>query len=465
MSNRCANSLYLLVLVFMAGLALVLQHWGAPTFDSPAFNIGCDSIKGLDPGACKGDGAVYRVSMGLFLWFVFLTLGTLFGARKFHVGWWGLKCLLFLILIVGAFFIPNDVFGAGAGGVNGTLTSGSYGYAQFSRIVSALFLISQIVAFIDFAYHWNSTWVGKAYGQVDGEREVDDDAVDKRWLAAVLVSCGLMYSTVIAGIALLYVFYGGCTISAMFITLTTLAVIGFTVLQVTTADSDSSLLTSSVVSIYSVYLCWSAVNSNPETCNPGAAGSEDPGMIALGMVVAAFSLGWTCYSATASATTALAGPHASSVEAVQAAEKEDEESLSRPLNSATSNQLSRNVEHKMDKASADEVDVDVEDPGENGGDEDSPPGAAGGSTPDSKLWFFHVVMAAGSLYMAMLLTNWGTGSMDSSLSPSASGGAVIHSSSTGLAQMWVKIVSQWLAIAIYVWTLIAPRIFPNREFS
>ena len=82
--------------------------------------------------------------MGLFLWFVFLTCGTLFGSRKFHIGWWGIKAVLFIVLIVGAFFIPNDVFGAGTS-ADGSQTSGSYGYAQFSRVVSALFLISQIV--------------------------------------------------------------------------------------------------------------------------------------------------------------------------------------------------------------------------------------------------------------------------------------------------------------------------------
>ena len=74
MSNRCANSLYLLVLVFMAALAIVLQHWGAPSFDIYSFNVGCEQVPHLSQAACKGDGAVYRISMGLFLWFVFLPL-------------------------------------------------------------------------------------------------------------------------------------------------------------------------------------------------------------------------------------------------------------------------------------------------------------------------------------------------------------------------------------------------------
>jgi len=478
MSNRCANSIYLLIMILMAGLALVLQHWGAPTFDIYSFNVGCNNIPHLDEEACKGDGAVYRISMGLFLWFVFLTCGTLFGSRQFHIGWWGIKVLLFLVLIVGAFFIPNDVFGAGAS-ADGSQISGGYGYAQFSRVISALFLISQIVAFIDFAYHWNGSWVEKAYGGVDDD---ESELVDRRWLAGILACCALLLIMSVVGIALLYVFYGACSLSAVFITLTALAVVGFTVLQVTTADSDSSLLTSSVVAIYCVYLCWSSVNSNPASCNPGASGSDDPGMIALGMLVAAFSLGWTCYSATASATTVTSGSAAASEEAANASVADD---MSQPLNGgrgATTNKLSREIEHKADvgvsednkdsdaKEDAMERAEDIADVDEDDGGAVQP-GDAGGVQPDSRLWYFHVVMAAGALYMAMLLTNWGTGSVqdEPSTSPSASGSSggkvIVHSSSTGLAQMWVKIISQWLAIAIYVWTLIAPRCFPDRDFS
>merc|ERR1712166_467582 len=329
MSNRCANSLYLLVLVFASALALALQYWGAPTFNIYSFNVGCNRFPEMQ-GKCKGDGAVYRISFGLFLWFVFNTVGTLFGKRAFHVGWWALKSLLFLVLIVGAFFVPNEVFGAGFTNTTGAdglpLVPGSYGYAQFSRIVSALFLVSQIVAFIDFAYHWNYTWKNNAYG---GDDDEDSEVSNPKWLAGLVAAFSFNLILSLAGIVLLYLFYGACPISAFFITLTAISVIGFTCLQLSMPDSDSSLLTSSVVALYSVYLCWSAVNSNPNVlCNPAAAGSDDPEMIALSMFIAAFSLGWTCYSATASAVTVSEGPHAST----EVAKHEAEDELKRPLN-------------------------------------------------------------------------------------------------------------------------------------
>merc|ERR1712166_1184526 len=425
-----------------------------------------------------GDGAVYRISMGLFLWFVFLTAGTIFGKRSFHVGWWILKFLVFVIFIVGAFFLPNDVFGTGIG-VNSTQVAGSYGYAQFSRVISAFFLVSQIIAFIDFAYHWNYSWKNNAYGGTDNE---DSEVTNPKWLAGLVAAFSFNLLLTLTGIILLYVFYGGCAISSFFITLTAISVIGFTCLQLTMPDSDSSLLTSSVVALYSVYLCWSAVNSNPNIlCNPAAAGSDDPEMIALSMFIAAFSLGWTCYSATASAVTVSEGPHAST----EVAKHEAEDELKRPLNAPTSNKLRTSSEEVDEREHKSNTHSDVEEGGrkkrnddlsDDNDDEDdedaATPGSAGGVQPDSRLWFFHVIMAAGSLYMAMLLTNWGTGSLSApngtDSTPSSSGAVPSHvyiSNTTGLAQMWVKIASQWVAILLYTWTLIAPRVLPDREFD
>jgi hypothetical protein len=35
----------------------------------------------------------------------------------------------------------------------------------------------------------------------------------------------------------------------------------------------------------------------------------------------------------------------------------------------------------------------------------------------------------------------------------------------GQVSMWMLIVSQWIAMLLYLWTLVAPKIFPNRDFS
>lgn len=35
---------------------------------------------------------------------------------------------------------------------------------------------------------------------------------------------------------------------------------------------------------------------------------------------------------------------------------------------------------------------------------------------------------------------------------------------TSIPAMWVKISSSWVCLAIYLWTLVAPIVLPNREF-
>jgi hypothetical protein len=57
-------------------------------------------------------------------------------------------------------------------------------------------------------------------------------------------------------------------------------------------------------------------------------------------------------------------------------------------------------------------------------------------------------------YFAMILTNWATLQTDSSIS----------NPKTGSAAMWIQAAGQWIAIAIYLWSLIAPKLFPDREF-
>ena len=34
----------------------------------------------------------------------------------------------------------------------------------------------------------------------------------------------------------------------------------------------------------------------------------------------------------------------------------------------------------------------------------------------------------------------------------------------GVTAMWVKVVSEWLAVILYIWTLVAHKLFPDRDF-
>eukprot|EP00824_Muranothrix_gubernata_P012967 TRINITY_DN27232_c0_g1_i1.p1 TRINITY_DN27232_c0_g1~~TRINITY_DN27232_c0_g1_i1.p1 ORF type:complete len:412 (+),score=89.71 TRINITY_DN27232_c0_g1_i1:100-1335(+) len=67
--------------------------------------------------------------------------------------------------------------------------------------------------------------------------------------------------------------------------------------------------------------------------------------------------------------------------------------------------------------------------------------------------YFHAMMALASLYMGMVVTGWIVEG-DSNSKDNANDTA-----------LWVKMVSVWLTILLYCWSLVAPRILKGREFS
>ncbi|CAL8341026.1 unnamed protein product [Lota lota] len=67
--------------------------------------------------------------------------------------------------------------------------------------------------------------------------------------------------------------------------------------------------------------------------------------------------------------------------------------------------------------------------------------------------FFHFMLLLASLYIMMTLTNW--------YSPDAEYTALTSKWPT----VWVKISSSWVCLALYTWTLVAPVLLSNRDFS
>ncbi|KAJ1393228.1 serine incorporator/TMS membrane protein, partial [Ochromonadaceae sp. CCMP2298] len=58
-------------------------------------------------------------------------------------------------------------------------------------------------------------------------------------------------------------------------------------------------------------------------------------------------------------------------------------------------------------------------------------------------------------YYAMILTNWATEQQnDSQADPR-----------NGRAAMWIQAAGQWIAILIYLWSLVAPKVLPDRDFG
>lgn len=69
---------------------------------------------------------------------------------------------------------------------------------------------------------------------------------------------------------------------------------------------------------------------------------------------------------------------------------------------------------------------------------------------------FHLSFALASLYIMMVLTDWGVVN---------DGHQADLMVGRGDASMWVKVVSCWLCVALYMWTLVAPICLPDRDWS
>jgi len=313
---------------------------------------------------------------------------------------WPAKYVLFLFLVTGSAFIPNDPLFSPI-------------YMQMSRVFAALFVVVQQIIFIDIAYNWNESWVIKS-----NEAEAAEAGTGNKWLGAILAACGILFAAAITGIGLLFGYFRGCGTNEAFISLTLIFSLAVTAIQL--SGTEASLLTSAIISAYATYLAYVAVSANPnEVCNPKLGESNTLGIV-LGIGLTLISLAWTGYSWTAHEMLT------------------DDASTEEP--------------HAFDyqKDDAPKVKGVVTD-AEAATEESHTPVAKAGSDT----WKLNVVLAFISSWYAMILTGWG----------SIGGNGDASNPQVSSVSMWMVIASQWLVFALYIWTIMAPRLFPDREFS
>lgn len=473
---RGAKSVYLAFLALSTILAIIFRYWGADSINLVAWRINCKppgvpdpSNSGWDPSdlvpggqtqyyaSCKGNAAVYRISFMTAAFFLIMTVGSA-ASKTFHTGLWLIKFLGYAALITLGFFLPNNIFD-------------NSGYAWFSRVCSVIFLISQVLILVDFGYTWNDDWYNK------GEKEASDGhdgccqgccggwgGQGNRYFGGILASCAGCYIFFITGISLLYTYYNLCSFNTTIITVTLLLVVILTVVQLTTpAEIGGALLPAAVVTAYATYLCWSALSNNPdESCFPSegiGSHSDNPGLLAVGIMITGLSLAWTTNTAAAS----LPGLFQHNKN-VTAASSTSADSFSYLVEDGNSTSSPTSVQPSANKPT-----TDLE-----GGPASSSNGAQltgdEGETTSKEdeqekvdaqhIWAFHLILGVGAIYMAMLLTNWGAAVDSTEVSDNPAGAAT-----RGNTAMWITILTQWLAVGMYVWTLSAPRLMPDRDFS
>ncbi|KAJ7549879.1 hypothetical protein O6H91_07G073200 [Diphasiastrum complanatum] len=238
-------------------------------------------FKGCEGGHdCLGSEGVLRVSFGCFVFFFIMYLTTVGTSTindprdAWHSGWWPIKSLMWMFLMVLPFFIPSAFIQI---------------YGEAARFGAGIFLVIQLLSVINFIYWWNEDWLS------------EKKARHCRVPLIIVTTGGYIIS--IAAIILMYIWFApqvSCRLNIFFITWTFLLILIGTIISLH-PRVNAGLMTSGLVALYLVFLCWSAIMSEPasDACNtlPRQTGHRDwltitSFLIAvLAIVLATFSTG------------------------------------------------------------------------------------------------------------------------------------------------------------------------------
>ena len=378
----------------------------------------------LAPGKQKNQGGSHSLPPHPpQLFFTGLAIATS-GARSrgdtidVHVqhGGWGAKLAAWVVLTLGAFFVPVGALPV---------------YEVLARAASILFLCVQLLLLLDFVCDLNDAAV---------------DAGDDRALWGLLAASGASLGGAVAFTAVSFHFFNpssapnGCAFNIAAILAAPLAGAAVTVLALSPAAPRGSLFPSAVVTLYASYLTYSALVSEPHTYACNALGAKldaaSGGAMAAAVLLAAASVVYA----------ALRAGSSSSLLSLAGGADDDTASLDgyTPL-----------TDRDLTSAGLDGVAGARVLPPDDVAADAPPTGAALAPRPPPRPLsysypFFHAVLAAASGYVAMLLTGWGTGAAERRLID------------VGWPSVAVKLTYAWAALALYAWTLVAPRLMPDR---
>uniref|UniRef100_W5MG60 Serine incorporator 5 n=1 Tax=Lepisosteus oculatus TaxID=7918 RepID=W5MG60_LEPOC len=428
--STATRFMYTLYFFLVTGICIIMM---SPTVTDamktkiPYYSELCSHIQaGENCEMLVGYSAVYKVCFGMACFFFFLFVFTLKvnnnrGCRAYiHNGFWFFKFLALLGCCTGAFFIPDqDTF------------------LQVWRYVGAaggfIFLVIQLFLLVEFAHKWNKNWTS-------GTKH------NKLWYAALALNTLILYSVAVGALVVMIIFHThseGCFLNKIFLGLNSSLCLFASFLAISPCvqklKPNSGLLQSGVISVYVMYLTYSALASKPaeyyvdETgrnttiCVPPFNTDSDinytvkilGGVIMVGCVV------YSCLTSTTRSSTAALGVS---------------------KNPVPENEVARCC---FCFSQEDEADYYVDN--RRGGQKviyDEREGTV------YSYAFFHFVFFLGSLYVMMTITNW-FHYEDAKIEKLFHGSWSVY---------WIKMASCWSCLFLFTWTLMAPLMCPNREF-
>uniref|UniRef100_A0A8C7F2G6 Serine incorporator 5 n=1 Tax=Oncorhynchus kisutch TaxID=8019 RepID=A0A8C7F2G6_ONCKI len=386
----------------------------------PFYSDLCEKLNaGENCSTLVGYSAVYKVCFGMACFFFVFCIFTLrvnsaTGCRAaIHNGFWFPKFIVLLACCVGGFFLPEqDTF------------------LEVWRYVGAiggfLFLLIQLMLLVEFAHRWNTNW---SSGVKD----------NRLWYGALALATLVLFSVAVGAVVFMALFYThsqACLLNKVFLgvngslcfIVTMLAISPF----IQRLQPKSGLLQPGVISVYVMYLTFSAFSSKPKemlevngvnttVCVfPFNSGSESDKRIVTG-VGTVILFGCVLYSCLTSTT------------------RRSSAAMRVIRNSRN------NVAVLLWLCCPDDYDEEQTGGGQNVV-YDERQGTIYSYT------YFHFVFFLGSLYVMMTVTNW------------------FHYDNHKIEKLldgswsvfWIKMASCWVCLILYMWTLLAPMVCPKR---
>ncbi|KII84434.1 hypothetical protein PLICRDRAFT_701975 [Plicaturopsis crispa FD-325 SS-3] len=409
-----------------------------------------------DGDKCYGVLAIHRICFALALFHALLSL-SLIGVKDtrdkraaIQNGWWGPKVLLWIVLVVVSFFIPNGFF----------MFWGNY----VSLIGATIFILLGLVLLVDFAHSWSETCLEKW-----------ENSDSNLWQFILIGSTAGMYAATISLTGVLYAFFAGsgCTLNRFFISFNLVLCIIITILcihpLVQEYNPRSGLAQSGMVAAYCTYLIVSAVsNHDHESCNPlrrnnGTAQRTRTTTVVLGAIFTFLAIAYsTSRAATQSRALVGKGKKGGGVQLPI-----DESGLEHHaelgiVNSQPGKKDSPRYQALLAAVEAGAIPASALDEEEDDDDDDEVVGEARDDERSGTRYnysWFHIIFAIGAMYVAMLLTDWNVVSNQPTTDSDQDQVVYIGRSETA---MWIRVVSSWVCILLYSWSLLAPVLLPDR---
>jgi hypothetical protein len=434
-ATRIAYALLLLVNSILSWI--MLTPWAINKLQKLTFDymkISCPE------GECYGWVAVHRINFALGIFHIimaFLLLGVNSSKNpraSIQNGFWGPKIIAWLALIVVSFLIPDGFF----------MIWGNY----IAFAGATLFLLLGLILLVDLAH----TWAEYCLDQIE-EHE------SRTWRGILLGSTFGMYAASLAMTIVMYIFFAssGCKMNqaSISINLVLFLIVSFISIHpaVQEYNPKAGLAQSAMVAIYCTYLTMSAVSMEPDDkhCNPliRAQGTRTTSVV-IGAIVTMLTV---AYTTTRAATQGVA--LGSKGNSIRLPDDDEHDLVTQQPNSRREMRaaaLRQAVEEGSLPADALLDDDDESDGGNTAKDDER-------TSTQYSYALFHVIFFLATTWVATLLTMRFESEKKDEFQDFEPVGRTYWAS-------WVKIISAWICYGIYVWTLVAPIVLPDRfDFS